>query len=155
MGDVLRVAADEHESSCEWDGVCGLRPVVVVFDETAALGSRRQEFLDDLGSAFVLDVEQASVFGVTVVPVSVDVSVFGEDDEEGRSGFPVALRFDPLLELRRFVQVRGDRLDFGLGCEDESLEALGVGDLGGGDLAHGGFSVLNGGYWLAGRQGYP
>jgi hypothetical protein len=125
------------------------------FDKTAALGSGRQEFLDDPGTAFVRDVEQVSVFGATVFPVRVDVSVLGEDDEESRAGIPVALHFDPLLELGRTVQVYGDLLDFGLGCEDEGLEAFGVGDLGGGYLAHGGFGVVDGGYWLAGRQGYP
>lgn len=57
-------------------------PPPVVFDEIAASGSGREEFLDDLGPAFVLDAEQVFAFRLTIVPVNERVSVHEEDDEE-------------------------------------------------------------------------
>ena len=130
-----------------------MRPVVVVFDETAALGSGREELRDDPGSAFVLDAEQVFAFRLTIVSVNERVSVHEEDDEEGRPGFPVALGFQPLPELRAYVHIC-DRLDMRLGSEDEGLEAFGVRHLGSGHFAHRGFNVADRGYWPAGRQGY-
>ncbi len=113
-----------------------------------------KSFLDDLGAAFVLDVEQVFAFRFTIVPVNERFSGLEEDDEEGRAGFPVALRFQLFPELRAFVHVC-DRLDTRLRAEDECLEAFGVRHLGSGYFALRGFTVAERGYWLAGCQAYP
>ena len=141
MGDVLRVAADQHELSCSdpggvFDRVCRLQPPVVVFDETSASGSGREEFLDDLGSAFVLDAEQILALRRAIIPVNERFPALEKDDEEHRSGLPGPLRPQPIPELCSFVYVR-DRLDFRLRPFDEGLEGFIVHDLVGSRLGPG------------------
>ena len=109
---------------------------VVVLDETAPSGSGREEFLDDPGSALVLDADQILALRRAIVPVDERLPGLEEDDEEHRAGLPVAFRPQPLPELRSFVHVR-DRLDMRLRPFDEGLEGFIVGDLGGSRLGPG------------------
>ena len=138
---VLRVAADQHESSSGdpgsvCDSVCRLRLPVVVPDEIAASGSGREEFLDDLETVVVLDLQQILALRRHVVPVDERLPGREEDDEEHRSGLPGALRSQPLPEPCSFVYV-GDRLDFRLRPQDEVLEGGVVLDLTGSCLGLG------------------
>ncbi len=88
-------------------------------------GSGREEFLDHLGSALVLDAEEVLALRRAIVPVDERLPALEEDHEERRSGLPVALRSQPLPELRAFVHFR-DRFDIRLRPFDEGLQTFRV-----------------------------
>ena len=141
MRNILRVATDQHESSSGnpgsvCDSVCRLWLPVMVLDETAPSGGGREQFLHDLESVVVHDTEQILALRRLIVPVDERLPGREEDDEEHRSGLPVAFRSQPLSEPCSFVDVR-DRLDFRLGPQDKSLEGCIVLDLAGSCLGLG------------------
>ena len=156
MGDVLRVAADEHKPSSEWDGVCGLRPVVVVFDETTALWQRppgvpgRPWFLRSSSMSIRLLSSAARSF-----PCAVDVSVSrAKMMRKVEPDFQSPSILTHCLSFAASSRICGDRFGFRpWPARTKGLEAFGVRHLGRGYLAHGGFSVVHGGYWPAGRPG--
>ena len=133
MGNVLRPAADQHESSSGdpggvFDCVCRLPLPVVVLDEIAASDTGCQEFLDDLLPVVVLDVDQVLALRRAVVPVDERLPALEEDDQEHRPRLQRPLLSQPFPELCAFVYIR-DRLELCLSPFDEGLEGLTVLDL--------------------------
>ena len=127
IGNVLRVAADQHEPCSAdaggvLDGVCRFRLAVMIPDEIAAPGAGRQQCLDDPETVVVLDTQQVLVFRRAVLPMDERVPVPGEQDEEHRSGVPVAVRSKPVPQPPAFGDIR-DRGDFGRSSIDEGLES--------------------------------
>ena len=57
--------------------------------KTAVTGRGYEEFLDDLGSANILDATQILVFRRAIIAVNERLPALEEDDEEHRSRCPV------------------------------------------------------------------